>query len=47
VKALQQELGRVYVMEALKRWEPRVLVTDVRITREQDDGENMLAIRLR
>ena len=42
-----QELGRVYVVEALKRWEPRVLVTDVRITREQHDGENVLAIRLR
>jgi phage baseplate assembly protein W len=42
-----QELGRVYVVDALKRWEPRVLVTDVRITREEHDGENVLAIRLR
>jgi uncharacterized protein len=42
-----QELGRVYVVDALKRWEPRVLVTDVRITREQHDGENVLSIRLR
>lgn len=42
-----QELGRVYVVEALKRWEPRVIVTDVRITREQQDGKNVLAIRLR
>lgn len=42
-----QELGRVYVVDALKRWEPRVVVTNVRITREQHDGENVLAIRLR
>jgi uncharacterized protein len=42
-----QELGRVYVVEALKRWEPRIVVTRVRIAREQHDGENVLAIRLR
>lgn len=42
-----QELGRVYVVDALKRWEPRVIVTDVRIARESHDGENVLAIRLR
>ena len=42
-----QELGRIYVLEALKRWEPRVVVTQVRIGREQHDGENVLAIRLR
>jgi uncharacterized protein len=42
-----QELGRVYVVDALKRWEPRVLLTEVRITREQHNGENILAIRLR
>lgn len=42
-----QELARVYVVDALKRWEPRVVVTDVRIHREQHDGENVLAIRLR
>lgn len=42
-----QELGRVYVIEALKRWEPRIIVTWVRIAREQHDGENVLAIRLR
>lgn len=42
-----QELARVYVVEALKRWEPRVVVTAVRIRREQHDGENVLAIRLR
>lgn len=42
-----QELGRVYVVDALKRWEPRVIVTNVRLIREQHDGENILAIRLR
>lgn len=42
-----QELARVYVVDALKRWEPRVIVTDVRVSREQHDGENVLAIRLR
>ena len=42
-----QELGRVYVVDALKRWEPRVVVTAVRVGREQHDGENVLAIRLR
>jgi phage baseplate assembly protein W len=42
-----QELGSVYVVDALKRWEPRVVVTAVQIRREQDNGENVLAIRLR
>ena len=42
-----QELGRVYVVDALKRWEPRVVVTAVTIAREQHDGEDVLAIRLR
>ncbi len=42
-----QELARVYVVDALKRWEPRVVVTTVQIGREQHDGENVLAIRLR
>ena len=42
-----QELARVYVVDALKRWEPRVVVTSVKITRERQDGENVLAIRLR
>ena len=45
--SILQELGRVYVVEALKRWEPRVIVSDVRISREQHDGDNVLAIRLR
>ncbi len=42
-----QELARVYVVDALKRWEPRVVVTSVQATREQQDGENVLALRLR
>ena len=42
-----QELARVYVVDALKRWEPRVQVTSVHVARERQDGENVLAIRLR
>lgn len=42
-----QELARVYVVDALKRWEPRVVVTSVQISREQQDGENVLAIKVR
>jgi phage baseplate assembly protein W len=42
-----EELGRVYVVDALKRWEPRVIVTSVQVAREEHDGENVLAIRLR
>jgi uncharacterized protein len=30
-----QELARVYVVDVLKRWEPRVVVTSVQIAREQ------------
>jgi len=45
--SLLQELARVYVVDALKRWEPRIIVTDVRITREQQDRDNVLAIKLR
>ena len=41
-----QELARVYVIDALKRWEPRVQVTSVQVSRERQDGENVLAIRL-
>lgn len=44
--ALLQELGRVYVVDALKRWEPRVLVTSTQIARQQKDGEDVLAIFL-
>jgi uncharacterized protein len=42
-----QELARVYVVDALKRWEPRVVVTSMQIAREQQDGEDVRAIRLR
>ncbi len=45
--AVLQELARVHVVDALKRWEPRVQVTSVLVTRERQDGENVLAIRLR
>lgn len=45
--AVLQELARVHVVDALKRWEPRVQVTSVRVTRERLDGENVLSIRLR
>ncbi len=45
--AALQELARVYVVEALKRWEPRVVVSFVRLTRERHEGEDVLAIRLR
>jgi phage baseplate assembly protein W len=42
-----QELARVYVVDALRRWEPRIVVTAVTVGREQHDGENVLAIRIR
>lgn len=45
--AVLNELARVYVVDALKRWEPRVVVTSVKVTRERQDGENILSIRLR
>jgi hypothetical protein len=45
--SLLQELARVYVVDTLKRWEPRIVVTAVEVDREQHDGENALAIRLR
>jgi phage baseplate assembly protein W len=45
--AVVQELARVYVVDALKRWEPRVQVTSVQVTRERLDGENALAIEVR
>jgi phage baseplate assembly protein W len=40
------ELARVYVVDALKRWEPRVIVKTVSVTRQVQDGENILAIHL-
>jgi phage baseplate assembly protein W len=45
--AVLQELARVHVADALKRWEPRVQLTSVQVSRERDRGENALAIRLR
>lgn len=45
--AVLQELARVHVADALKRWEPRVQLTSVQVTRERDRGANVLAIRLR
>ena len=45
--ALLQELARIHVVDALKRWEPRIRLTSVQITRERDRGENVLAIRVR
>jgi phage baseplate assembly protein W len=45
--AALQELARLYVVDALKRWEPRVQVTSVQLSRERDQGKNILAIRLR
>jgi len=44
---LLQELGRIYVVDALKRWEPRIVVRDVQIGRSQRDGGNVLEVRLR
>jgi phage baseplate assembly protein W len=41
-----QELARVYVIDALKRWEPRIAVISVRAKREQQDDRNVLAISL-
>jgi phage baseplate assembly protein W len=45
--SILQELARVYVVDALKQWEPRIVVTAVTVQREQLDGENVLAIRIR
>ncbi len=44
--AALQELARVYVTDALQRWEPRVRVIGVKVTRERQDGEDVLAIRV-
>ena len=45
--AALQELARVYVTDALQRWEPRVRVTGVKVTRERQEGKDVLAIRVR
>ncbi len=44
--AALQELARVYVTDALQRWEPRVRVTGVKVTRELQEGKDVLAIRV-
>jgi phage baseplate assembly protein W len=44
---LLEELGRVYVVDALRRWEPRISVTSVQIGRVQHDGVNVLELRVR
>jgi uncharacterized protein len=44
---VREELARVYVVDALKRWEPRIIVTAVTIRRLSQEGENVLAIRIR
>jgi uncharacterized protein len=45
--AVLEELARVYVVDALERWEPGVAVTTVQMTHEEQDGENVRAIRIR
>ena len=45
--SMLQELARVYVVDALQRWEPRIVVTAVALSRLRHDGENVLAIRIR
>jgi phage baseplate assembly protein W len=42
-----RELARVYVIDALKRWEPRVVATSVESTSEWYDGVGIREIRLR
>lgn len=41
-----RELARVYVRDAIRKWEPRVVVTGMDIQRLDPDG-NKLSIRLR
>lgn len=41
-----RELARVYVREALRKWEPRVVVTGLDVQRLDPEG-NSLSIRLR
>lgn len=42
-----QELAKVYVADALRRWEPRVVVTSLRAKRLEDGEGNKIVIRLR
>ncbi len=43
-----QQLGRVYVADALRRWEPRILLRKTRVSREAGPAgpDNVLSIRL-
>lgn len=46
---LLQELGRVYVLDALRQWEPRIRVRGTRVSRiraPDSNGENILVILL-
>ncbi len=46
--AVLSELARSDVLNALQRWEPRIVVRSVTTTREtSSNGENILAIRVR
>jgi len=42
-----QELAKVYVADALRHWEPRVVVTSLRAKRLEDGEGNKIVIRLR
>lgn len=42
-----QELARVYVAQALARWEPRVRVTGVEVLAEEVDGLGPVALAIR
>lgn len=45
--AVLQELARVYVVDALKQWEPRAIVKSVVVSRETQDGEDVLSATVR
>lgn len=42
-----QELAKVYVADALRRWEPRVVVTSLAVKLLEDGEGNGLSLRLR
>jgi len=42
-----RELAKVYVADALRRWEPRVVITNLTIKRLEDGEGNKLLLRLR
>jgi len=45
--AVLQELARVYAVDALKRWVPRVVAHSVNVIVGRDDDANVLAVHLR